>query len=55
MFLSVLLVMIRSMQDLSVPLQNVLHAGGPGSRPFIMCQPYYSQSSMSQGALEFVS
>jgi hypothetical protein len=49
-----LFVMIKSMQDWSSPLLNVVHAGGPGYRPFNISQPYYSQMSISQGARWFV-
>jgi hypothetical protein len=49
-----LFVMIKSMHDLSSPLLNVVHAGGPGYRPFKINQPYYSQMSISQGARWFV-
>jgi hypothetical protein len=45
-----LFVMIKSMHDLSSPLLNVLHAGGPGCRPFKMSHPYCSQRSISQDA-----
>jgi hypothetical protein len=49
-----LLVMIKSMQELSYPLLNVLHAGGPGCNPFRMVQPYCSHISISQRVLELV-
>jgi hypothetical protein len=47
-------VMIKSMHDWSSPLLKVVHAGGPGYRPFNISQPYYSQISNSQGARWFV-
>ena len=49
-----LFVMMKSMQDLSSPLLNVVHAGGPGYRPFKISQPYHLQMSISQGARWFV-
>ena len=47
----VLLVIMRSMQDLSSPLRNVLQAGGPGCNPFKMIHPCCSQMSISQRVL----
>jgi hypothetical protein len=49
-----LLVIIRSIQDLSSPLLNVLHAGGPGCNPLRMSQPYYSHMSKSHRVLWLV-
>jgi hypothetical protein len=49
-----LLVMIKSMQELSCPLRNVLQAGGPGCSPFKMLQPCCSHISISQRVLELV-
>jgi hypothetical protein len=46
--------MIKSMQDLSVPLWKVWHAIGPGYSPFRMCHPYSSHVAMSHGALVHV-
>jgi hypothetical protein len=45
---------IRSITDRSVPLANVYCAGVPGSSPFNTNQLYYSQSSITHDALEFV-
>ena len=45
---------IRSMQELSLPLWNVLHAMGPGCIPFSMCHPYVSHISINHGARIFV-
>ncbi len=49
-----LFVMIKSMHNWSAPLLKVVHAGGPGYRPFNISQLYYSQISNSQGARWFV-
>jgi hypothetical protein len=48
--LSFLFVIMKSMHDLSSPLLNVVQAGGPGYRPFRICQPYYSHMSINHGA-----
>jgi hypothetical protein len=48
--LCLLLVMMKSIHDLSSPLLNVVQAGGPGYRPFRICQPYYSHMSINHGA-----
>jgi len=45
------LVHIRSIQDVPVFLQNVLHAGGPGCKPFRIYHPYCSYSSIAHVAL----
>ena len=50
----VLFVMMKSMQELSSPLLNVLQAGGPGCNPFRIVQPYCSHISISHGVLWFV-
>jgi hypothetical protein len=47
----VLLVMIKSMHDLSSPLLNVLQAGGPGCNPFRIIHPCCSHMSISQRVL----
>ena len=46
-----LLDIIKSIQDLSLPLWKVWHAGGPGYIPLRIFHPYSSHMSMSQGAL----
>jgi hypothetical protein len=51
---SCLLVIMRSMQEQSSPLLNVLQAGGPGCSPFRMVQPCCSHSSISQRVLGLV-
>jgi hypothetical protein len=42
---------IRSMHDYPVPRANVWMAGGPGWRPFSICQPCISHKAISHGAL----
>jgi hypothetical protein len=42
------------MQERSDPLANVCWAAGPGWIPFKIYQRYYSHSSMTHVALEFV-
>jgi hypothetical protein len=49
-----LFVMMKSMQELSYPLLNVLQAGGPGCSPFKMVQPYCSHISSSHRVLGLV-
>ena len=49
-----LFVMMKSMQELSYPLLNVLQAGGPGCSPFKMVQPYCSHISTSYRVLGLV-
>jgi hypothetical protein len=43
----------RSTHDCLSPLAKVWMAGGPGWRPFNMCQPYISHKAISHGALVF--
>jgi hypothetical protein len=49
-----LLVIIKSMHELSFPRLNVSQAGGPGCSPFKIVQPYCSQIPISHGARWFV-
>jgi hypothetical protein len=44
----------RSITERSVPLAKVYYAAGPGSNPLSIYQLYYSQSSITHDALEFV-
>jgi hypothetical protein len=50
-----LLVIIKSMHELSSPRLNVSQAGGPGCNPFKIVQPCCSHISISHGARWFVS
>jgi hypothetical protein len=45
-----LLVIIKSIHELSSPRLNVSQAGGPGCNPFKIVQPCCSHISISQGA-----